>query len=412
MPPTSPPPANDAPATPASAPAAAEWALPDTGRTTKAIAGCFAVSVALVWLVAGLSTGGIRQAALAPDRVVHIGRPQGGGEQQQPGLGEGGARAACHYGSLPGTWQTDGGAAWNGSTSPAPGARWRLLAPPPGCQLRNRLDEYRQAYSNINSKPVGASRSPGGGGGGGGNSSNSAAAAAAAPATGTTAAAAAAAPLPPRPARQTLPPVRILWLSDSVDRLMATYLCEHVGGAIDAVLAAGGPSRPPIRSNVTGYNIHVCDGVPGVRLAAAYFPGVHPDGPYHKNLTQSYRERMSHAAHVWRQYSPHGPPHVLALGSCFWDLARLYFHEPREVSGPLLSRRLVDDWTRNFTAVVDYAAQVFPHAALRVYRTSMPPRVDPQTEVGQRRYLGRRAYIEQLNAAGERRRRRRWHQNK
>lgn len=45
------------------------------------------------------------------------------------------------------------------------------------------------------------------------------------------------------------------------------------------------PLDPNNPANASSYLVHVCRGAvgaPGLRLAAAYFPGVHPTGPYHR----------------------------------------------------------------------------------------------------------------------------------
>lgn len=75
--------------------------------------------------------------------------------------------------------------------------------------------------------------------------------------------------------------VGIVWLSDSVDKHILTYLCEYAGGSLRSIVSRDfvDPDNPP---NISSYAMHTCSSVPGLNLMAAYFPGVHPTGPYHK----------------------------------------------------------------------------------------------------------------------------------
>jgi hypothetical protein len=268
---------------------------------------------------------------------------QGRAEAAQEGAAA--AAAVCSYGSLRGSWVSDGG----------PGTHWRVFDRK--CQLRNLLELYKAAAGGGRDGEVS-------GGGGGGSSSGGA----------------------------DPPELRLLLLSDSVDRYITGHLCEWLGGrqeaqvaremlpaaqaagsvpagTADAGAADGGAARrprlrrrrsqeqaqpgeaPPTRApdpeeqqqqrqqegeqqqqetsggqdadsaasaspaptNVytTAYSLHKCVTPAPVRIASSYFPGVHPTGPWHRNLAQSYRQRIDSAAALWRDYAGDQPPHLV-----------------------------------------------------------------------------------------------------
>ncbi len=83
----------------------------------------------------------------------------------------------------------------------------------------------------------------------------------------------------------------ILFISDSVDRHIMTYLCERAGGKIKAAVLGSmlraelnitdkGPIHPSVigASNISGYAVNLCKSNSGMLLASTYFPGVHPTG--------------------------------------------------------------------------------------------------------------------------------------
>jgi hypothetical protein len=268
------------------------------------------------------------------------------------------------------------------------------------------IDDYQNDSSGSSSSSSGSSGSSSGSSssssGSSGSSSSSSdhgdesgAVSAAAAAAAHAAVDGAGATAPPRP-------VRVLLLSDSVDRFIVQHVCEHLGGskhthamlpgpaalAAEAAAAAAaaeaaahvGPTstvpasaaggEPPGRDgtvgpnplNKTAYAFHTCSGVPGLQLASSYFPGVHPTGPFHRYAAQAYPLRIDTAAAMWAQYAGDGaPPDAVSIASALWDVARLYMHEPGAVEGVQeLSRPLLEAWTANFTRVVTYARAAFP----------------------------------------------------
>ncbi|KAI8466392.1 MAG: hypothetical protein J3K34DRAFT_524567 [Monoraphidium minutum] len=330
----------------------------------------------------------------------------------------------CPYGALRGAWV--GGA--------PPGARWQLLDG--GCRLDNLLVAYATNGSNAT-----ASGAAGGGSAGGGEAAAAAAPAAAAagrPGSGGGAA-----------ARGALPPLRILLLSDSVDRYVTSHACAFLGGNQQSqpaheVAGAGGGGEPaagagapapgpggrrrlrrrarrqlqqpgddqhpqgqggaagagkPSDVYTTAYSLHKCVTDAPLWLASSYIPGVHPSGPWHRNVTQAPRQRIDSAARLWHDFAGDDDPDVVSVSALLWDVARLYFHERPEVEGPELSRQLLQGWMANFTNTLLYARSVFPKAKVWATHTTLTPRFDPTSGLAAKPYLGRPYYVAQLNGA-------------
>jgi hypothetical protein len=195
------------------------------------------------------------------------------------------------------------------------------------------------------------------------------------------------------------PDVRVLLLSDSVDRYIVQHVCEALGGikqthmmkstpaaeaaeeaAAAAAAAAAGttadapPTPPPLSAadgaaaptllNKTAYAFHTCESVAPIKLASSYFPGVHPTGPFHRFSAQDYKQRIDSARQMWEEYAGTGPssePQMVSVASLLWDVARLYMHERQRLEGlQELDKALLEDWVANFTGVVQYAQQAFP----------------------------------------------------
>jgi hypothetical protein len=184
---------------------------------------------------------------------------------------------------------------------------------------------------------------------------------------------------------------------------------------------------------------------------AAYFPGVTPfPGPWHRGVRYSPAARVAAAAAAWRDpaswapapegsggdaedeggaegeaavaagSAPSGPPHVVGVASALWDVARLVLQErmPEALSSPELPEAWLRGWQHNATAVLSRVASSAglasspssddggassstssispPRIALH---TTVPPRHDPHTGAAEKPYLGRRYFLEQLNAA-------------
>lgn len=188
-------------------------------------------------------------------------------------------------------------------------------------------------------------------------------------------------------------PYTILLLSDSVDRYVTLHTCDYLGGTMQFFY-------PTERQNQTAYSLHTCISNTSLTLAASYFPGVHPTGPYHKSLRMNFTQRFDFVANTWHMVSER-PPDLVMVSSLFWDIARLYFHEPEQLADDELTPDLIEAWSKNYTEVVAYAQSKFPETPLWGYHNSMPPKFNPYTGVMEKPYLGRLNYIHQLNAAGE-----------
>jgi len=308
----------------------------------------------------------------------------------------------CHYGSLPGTW-----------VSGAPtGSKWQVLDAE--CQLNNWLAAYAAAAAAAEGASTESSAHV--------QSSDTASLAAgstdadvdasAAPAVGSSSGSSSSSSI------DVLPVVNILLLSDSVDRFILEHVCEYLHGTKQTIRAqphhmqqpaAPGPAAPnpqtqstdsntdtgssssasssspaaangsvgssasspepagassgPSNLNATAYAFHACqlpEGVP-LKLASSYFPGVHPTGPFHRDLTQNYAARIDAAAAMWEEYAGAGqPPHVVGVASALWDVARLWMHERQQLEGPELGKPLLQGWMANFSTVVQYSRQQLP----------------------------------------------------
>jgi hypothetical protein len=138
----------------------------------------------------------------------------------------------------------------------------------------------------------------------------------------------------------------------------------------------------------------------GLRLAATYFPGVHPSGPFHRGLSLPVAVRVAQTAAAWEAFSPGAPPQLVVVASCLWDVARMAAHEPALLAGPALSADTLDGWSRNLTAALGAVRAAFPAARGFALHTTLPPRVgEGTTGAAKVPYLGRRYHVEQLNAA-------------
>lgn len=302
----------------------------------------------------------------------------------------------CHYGSLPGTW-----------VSGAPtGSKWQVLDAE--CQLTNWLAAYAAAAattagvaSTESTTPVQSSDTVSLDA----DSADAAVDAGAAPAVGSSSGS----------SSNLLPFVNILLLSDSVDRFILEHVCEYLHGTKQTIRAqphhmqpaATGPaaanpqsqstdtgssssssspvaangsvggsasspepagaSSGPSNLNATAYAFHACqlpEGVP-LKLASSYFPGVHPTGPFHRDLTQNYAARIDAAAAMWEEYAGAGqPPHVVGVASALWDVARLWMHERQQLEGPELGKPLLQGWMANLSTVVQYSRQQLPQVRM------------------------------------------------
>jgi hypothetical protein len=317
----------------------------------------------------------------------------------------------CPYGSLPGTWV---------SSAPA-GSRWQLLDS--DCHLTNWLAAYEAAAGHTSSSS--ALVSSGGVGVGLQESSSEESSSSAsierlaeryAPADALAAESSSSSSssgssddsssssLQERTDSTPQPPaVRVLLLSDSVDRYIVQHVCEALGGikqthmmkstpaaeaaeeaAAAAAAAAAGTTAdapltpPPLLAatppaegaaaptllNKTAYAFHTCESVAPIKLASSYFPGVHPTGPFHRFSAQDYTQRIDSARQMWAEYAGTGPgsePQLVSVASLLWDVARLYMHERQRMEGVQeLDKALLDGWVANFTDVVQYAQQAFP----------------------------------------------------
>lgn len=116
----------------------------------------------------------------------------------------------------------------------------------------------------------------------------------------------------------SLQDIGILLLSDSTDRYLVQFLCEYLQGT-KVTLFDPSDGLPAFNA----YAFHVCNTTARLQLASAYYPGVHPTGPFHMNVKQNYTERFKTAARLWtRQFKR--PPDMVVVSSLLWDIARLY----------------------------------------------------------------------------------------
>jgi hypothetical protein len=311
----------------------------------------------------------------------------------------------CAYGTVPGTW-----------VSAAPtGAKWHSLDA--RCPLRNLIAQYAGVRSG------GTHGTPH--------------------------------PLPPPP------PLSVLLLSDSVSTHVLRHVCHFMGGEarmmrspqLDALAEEQGENSGHRYHLKLAYALHVCEvrsGAPPLQLAAAYFPGVSPQGPFHLQAAQNYAQRFAFVAHAWRRFARDGqPPQVVSVASAMWDMAKVWHTQYLRVKGrDELPPNYLAEWTANFSAVVRHAQGVWPQVRgwsavgvsgavgcqtvrclavclplltrsaaagalaccrarclrrtktrLWVTHTTMTPRHDPDSGAMAMIFLGRRYFFEQLNAA-------------
>ncbi|MEW5305710.1 MAG: hypothetical protein WDW36_008230 [Sanguina aurantia] len=206
---------------------------------------------------------------------------------------------------------------------------------------------------------------------------------------------------------------------------------QRSGGAAGASSGGGGGSGGagggvPVKL-VNSYAVHTCVGGQGaagagVWLLAAYFPGVHPTGPYHRDtasithgrkqphtkvvhasrrqVTHPFDSRLQQAAAAWESYSPGVAPDIVMTSSLLWDVARIHGSQPALLQDPAgLPLAVLRSWAVNYTGVLAFAVRAFPQARLFAAHTTMPPRYSPATGAMERPYLGHRTHLAQLNAA-------------
>jgi len=282
----------------------------------------------------------------------------------------------CALGSLPGTWVSGG----------PPGTRWRLLHPT--CQLKNMLALYSGSSSDAAEDDGVDSDAD--------SVDNDAAQQ---PSSGDDA---------PSRSKQG-PAIRLLLLSDSVDRFITGHLCELIGGQQEAQVAqemlpaaqadgsvpidsagrvrlslrqrqrqrrkqlqlrqwlsleqlqqqAQGEQQPdqqvaaqqplliastqeeqqhaaptaaegPTNVYTTAYSLHKCVSSSPLKIASSYYPGVHPTGPWHRNVAQSYRQRIDSAASLWKDFAGDAAPHLVVSDSGWMRSWKSWgFHQDR-----------------------------------------------------------------------------------
>jgi hypothetical protein len=286
-------------------------------------------------LAAGIPTDSVPSAFTAAGDVTS----GQGGSSDAPGNSSRSWHSKCAYGSMPGTWVD----------SAEPGHRWQLLVT--YCQLKNWLAEYKavihssSSSSSDDSSSSSSSSTPAAAVGEDASAHDPAVQAAAAAASSesfwskmtfghaskitrpfnSSSKSTSASNITDMGSEQQLPQVRILLLSDSVDRYIVQHACNYLGGAketitmshlphqtpvvpaqdvsgdaqqhaTDAAFAAVGTSSSSSSSssgasslNKTAYAFHVCQAGRLLKLASSYFPGVHPNGPFHRDLSQNYR---------------------------------------------------------------------------------------------------------------------------
>jgi hypothetical protein len=127
----------------------------------------------------------------------------------------------------------------------------------------------------------------------------------------------------------SLPEIGVLLLSDSTDRYLVEFLCEYLQGTKVTVF----DPRDGLPS-FNAYAFHVCNTTARLQLAAAYYPGVHPTGPFHMNVKQNYSERFAMAEKMWVQQFKR-PPDMVVVSSLLWDIARLYSQVSVRVQGAM-----------------------------------------------------------------------------
>lgn len=280
-----------------------------------------------------------------PRQLLEVSTQAGGGTPQNAAAEAKATDAAaaaghCDYGTLPGAWNLEASA----------GGRWQLLDPQ--CALQNLLQRY--GIDSLDDAPTPNARRVG-----------------------------------------------ILLLSDSVDRYLTEAACAAIGGRKVAEFGAPSTDTETAASdrNKTALALHKCESQSQLSIASAYFPGVHPTGPYHSGLRAGYERRIAAAAAQWASYSP-APPDLVVVASGLWDIARMWRYEPHYVGGEQLELQLLRNWSANFTRVVEYAKTVFSQTPLWAFHTTVPPKFEPATGRTHKPYLGRRYFTAQLNAAG------------
>ncbi|MEW5320411.1 MAG: hypothetical protein WDW38_011486 [Sanguina aurantia] len=133
---------------------------------------------------------------------------------------------------------------------------------------------------------------------------------------------------------------------------------------------------------------------------ALIFPGVHPTGPYHRQVRHPFDSRLQQAAAAWEGYSPGVAPDIVMTSSLLWDVARIHGSQPALLQDPAgLPLAVLRSWAVNYTGVLAFAVRAFPQARLFAAHTTMPPRYSPTTGAMERPYLGHRTHLVQLNAA-------------
>ncbi|GAX74967.1 hypothetical protein CEUSTIGMA_g2413.t1 [Chlamydomonas eustigma] len=260
----------------------------------------------------------------------------------------------CHLGKLPGTWL---------ESAPI-GSQYQLLTwPGSNCQIKNYLAEATQSHE------VKATENAG------------------------------------RDMSMTHNKTSILFLGDSVDRLMMEDVCALQSGIV-----------LPRYNSTNLYDSFFYCYAPKAKLQLGYHSilGVHPTGPY-MGAVQSPKtlQRIKTAVKEFGKVfaGPKQQLDAVVIASNFWDIGRICHpdvagRDPKLCSGAVLPPWFLAEWMTNFTSVVNKVKEALGnhvHSTKLIYHTELKPRVMNYTSgehSSSKGKLGRSQYVAQLNAAG------------
>lgn len=191
----------------------------------------------------------------------------------------------------------------------------------------------------------------------------------------------------------------IIFLTDSVDRRMLVNFCRDVlGGTIEY------PSWDPVINASRVGDGHMrcstCSSSYPLKFLATHVVAASTTGPFWFDLQVTYKDKIRDAAQVWEHISGTAP-HVVVIGSLYWDLARLFQLQGKNWHsrmGPTLPPQVLTDYSRNLTGLFQYAKASFPGALAFLHHTNPSPRIDPQTGLLGDRRFGYLSYVHQLTA--------------
>jgi len=172
-------------------------------------------------------------------------------------------------------------------------------------------------------------------------------------------------------------PVRILFLSDSVDAFIIKSVCNTFR------TESQWWSLKYMDNFNTAFRFDSFNSFEFGRfqIGMRYIPGVHPTGPYHMDLIGGFFERSRMAKREFlHQFSAH--PDVIIIGSNYWDAARLYLkHNISGSNNEGLEKSYIVGYMNNLTMWINHIRNIYGPKYHIIYHTHPQPAPNAYSQI-------------------------------